>query len=101
MLGRWNERSVGLLPEGDVTLSGRPHRAYSIMKGGKIVGSMRRAGFNQGWFVSIPGFIFETTPGQGAARFGLKETNVKLFATAPLARKAIKSAFEMIGAKVV
>jgi hypothetical protein len=100
MLGHWNERSVGLLPQGDVVLAGRPYRAYSIMKGGKMVGSMRRAGNAQGWFVKIVGFKFETIPGHGAARFGLKETEVKFFETAPDARTAIKAAFKMIGVKV-
>ncbi len=100
MLGRWNERSVGLLPQGDVVLAGKPYRAYSIMKGGKLVGSMRRAGMNQGWFVNIVGFKFQTIPGEGAARFGLKETDVKLFKTAPAARAAIKEAYQMIGVSV-
>jgi len=104
MLGRWNERSVDLLKgdryDGDVIVSGRPHRAYSIMKGGRLIGAMRRAGANQGWFVNIVGFKFETVPGQGAARFGMKETDVKLFPNAPAARAAIKEAFAMVDINV-
>lgn len=96
MIGHWNERSKKFIPEGDYSLQGKPHRAYSIVKGEKIVGTMRRAGFNQGWFVQIPGFSFFTIEGQGAARFGLKETNVKLFKTAPEARAAIKEAFGLL-----
>jgi hypothetical protein len=94
MLGRWNERSAKLLPVGPYDLVGRPYRAYSVMKGGKVVGSMRRS--SEGWMVNLLGFKFNTIPGQGAARFGLKETEVKLFKTAPEARAAIKEAFQLL-----
>lgn len=105
MLGRWNPQTVRLLTTearyaGEITVGGRPHRAYSIMKGGKLIGSMRRAGANSGWFVNLVGFKFETIPGQGAARMGLKETDVKLFPNAPAARAAIKEAFSMIDINV-
>ena len=95
-IGFWNERSAKLLPEGDYSLGGKPYRAYSIMKGGKMVGSMR---FHRphGWMVNITGFHFYTIPGHGSARFGLKETTVKLFKTAPEARAAIKEAFSQLG----
>lgn len=100
MLGQWNERSVGLIPEGDIIVSGKPHRAYSIMIGKRGFGSMRRV-FTHGWTVNIVGFHFNTIEGQGAARFGLKQTTVKLFKTAPEARAAIKEAYGMINRKVV
>jgi hypothetical protein len=104
-LGEWNPRSVELLKThpryaGEIAVVGVPHRAYTIRKGNTMIGSMRRAGNNQGWFVKIDGFKFETIPGQGAARFGMKLTDVKLMKTAPEARKAIIAAFDMIDEKV-
>jgi hypothetical protein len=90
-LGYWNERSAKLLPAGDYILAGKPYRAYSIMKGGKIVGTMRRN--CEGWMVTIPGYHFYTVPGQGASRHGMKETIVKNFKTSAMARAAIKRAF--------
>ena len=105
MDGHWNDRTVCILKTndryaGEIVVAGVPHRGYSIRKGNMMVGSMRRAGLNQGWFVKIDGFKFETVPGHGAARLGLKFTDVKHIPTAPEARRAIKEAYAMIGEKV-
>lgn len=102
MIGYWTEQGQRLTPSGEVSLVGRAGRAYSIMKGGKKVGALRRAGTGapkSGWFVQIDGFRFYTLPGQGAARFGVKETHVKHYPDAPTARKAIDAAFQLLGAQ--
>jgi hypothetical protein len=94
-VGYWDTRSAKLIPEGKYALKGLPGRAYSVMIDGKIVGTIRRYA-PHGWMVSIPGYTFYAVPGEGAARIGKKDTNVKMFKTALTARAAIKEAFEQL-----
>lgn len=94
-LGFWNEAAPRLLPPGAIRIEGIPHRAYSIMKGGRVIGTMRRIA-PHGWMVTLDGFTFYTTPGEGADRLGHKTTRPKLFKTAALARAAIREAFELL-----
>ena len=96
-IGHWMPRAAGLIPAGDYSLQGIPHRAYSIMKGGKVVGTMRCVR-PHGWIVTIEGYRFYTTKKVGAGRFGLTETGPKLFPDADSARAAIKHAFSTLGA---
>lgn len=95
MLGYWNPRAESLIPKSSYSLQGVPYRAYTVMIDGKGYGAMRNVG-NNGWMVSIPGFTFFTN-GEGSAKIGIKETNVKVFKNVDLARAAINEAFEMLG----
>jgi hypothetical protein len=93
MVGFWTEQGLKLLPEGEVTFEGVPRRAHVIKKGGKKIGVMRYR-HGDGWMVNLQGFRFETIPGKGAARFGLKHTTVKLFPNAAAVHAALKWAFK-------
>jgi hypothetical protein len=102
MTGHWTDpyKARRLLPAGDVSFVGRARRAYSVMRGGKVIGSIRyhaNAG-NPCWMVSLPGFMFDTVPGQGAARFGVKQTPVKAIKGAKAARAAITNALRQLEA---
>ncbi len=93
-LGFWSDDAKRLMPEGDVILKGIKFRAYSIMRGNKVVGTMRRVGVH-GWMVRIEGFTFFTA-GEGSAKFGMKTTPCKLYKTSMLGRAAITNAFLLL-----
>lgn len=80
-------------PAGEITWHITPRRGSTAMVGARCVGKVRWLAVHKQWHATLEGWVWNVTDDMGAARFGLKETPVKGFATRIQAQRAIELAW--------
>lgn len=92
--GHWlTTATVANTPPGEIVWHGVPRRGYTAMVGNRPIGVVRYYPQHRHWRATLEGWMWTVTADMEPARYGIKETPIKVYKSRPDAQAAIERAW--------